>query len=289
MARFQKSGELPARTPFEFDRTLDFVRLFTPCAGEQHVAHGALVKAIAVGERPIGFEISEGERGVRYTLHADAAIDARTESAARDRLAFFLGLDDAVEEFYALAAPDQAMSAPLQRWRGMHHVKFATPFENAAWAVLGQRTPIAVARKVKDALVARCETSVEVAGTLHRAFPTPAQLLELAPTELAALAGERKARYLRAVSKAFLEIDGGFLRCAPFDEVERWLLGIDGIGAWSSHFVLFRGLGRGEVLPFTRPLVQAASRHYRASEPELRRIAAGYGPWQGYWALYLRA
>jgi DNA-3-methyladenine glycosylase II len=100
----------------------------------------------------------------------------------------------------------------------------------------------------------------------------------------------RVADYL-AVARAFCDVDEYFLASAPVDEVERWLLGIDGIGAWSSAFVLFRGIGRMERMRVTEPFLRAARPVYGpdATDDEIRAIAARYGPWAGYWGLYLRA
>ena len=60
------------------------------------------------------------------------------------------------------------------------------------------------------------------------------------------------------------------------------------------EFVLVRGLGRMERLPIGEHRhAEAVSRVYGGGRPmteeETRRIAEGYGPWQGYWAHYLRA
>jgi len=69
------------------------------------------------------------------------------------------------------------------------------------------------------------------------------------------------------------------------------LLGLPGIGPWSATFVLIRGLGRMEHAPPDKELLRAATRVYghTGDEHELARLAAPYGPWQGYWAHYLRA
>jgi DNA-3-methyladenine glycosylase II len=55
-----------------------------------------------------------------------------------------------------------------------------------------------------------------------------------------------------------------------------------------------RGLGRMDRVPSgEKRLLAAASRLYGQGLPlreeDLRRVAAPYGPWQGYWAHYLRA
>ena len=94
-----------------------------------------------------------------------------------------------------------------------------------------------------------------------------------------------------AVASAFEEVDERFLRKGGRAEVESWLRSIHGVGEWSAAFVLFRGLGRLEPMPVTEPMVRAARDAYgpKTSEARICRIAEAYGPWQGYWQLYLRA
>ncbi len=68
---------------------------------------------------------------------------------------------------------------------------------------------------------------------------------------------------------------------------------IKGIGEWSATFIMVRGLGRMEYIPLTETrLLEAASKVYghgkELSREELIHLAERYGPWQGYWAHYLR-
>ena len=148
---------------------------------------------------------------------------------------------------------------------------------------------------MKARLIERFGPELAVGGQRYRAFPAASRLAAADPGELAALSGGgRRGESLRAVAAAFDAVDEGWLRAAPYDEVETWLRGLPGIGAWSASFVLLRGLGRMERLPLgERRLAEAVSAAYgegrNLTEGDLRRIAARYGPWQGYWAHYLRA
>lgn len=172
-------------------------------------------------------------------------------------------------------------------------MKFLTPFENACWAVLTQRTPPPVARKMEAALVEAYGGGIPVDGARHSAFPEPRALAAAGPEALLALLHHaRKAAYLYAVACAFAEVDEMWLRAAPYDEVEAWLRAIDGIGPWSATFVLIRGLGRMERVDFTgEALLRCARAVYGAgvTPAELRaEIPLRYGASQGYWAYYLR-
>jgi DNA-3-methyladenine glycosylase II len=177
---------------------------------------------------------------------------------------------------------------------GLHQPKFLTPFEIACWAILGQRQPWRVAHRTKMALVERWGTSITLPSGTYRAFPEPQQLAAVATSDLAAVVrNERKVDYLRAVIQFFMEIDEQFLRGGDYEEVAAQVRGIRGIGVWSSHFILVRGLGRMErVSTVDQELARAAADIYNNGQPlasaELQRIFDRYGPAQGYWALYAR-
>jgi DNA-3-methyladenine glycosylase II len=288
-------GRLHPRAPFDFERSLAFLRRFPATEGEQSVEPNAVTKALRADGITVAFRVegagTVAEPELRYRVLSGTALSPALRRRVEARIASFLGVDDDLGPFYALAGEDPDLGPVVERLYGLHQVRFLTPFENACWAVLAQRIPMPMARRLKSTLVERFGGSILVEGTRYRAFPEPADLLGSAGSELSSLVrNERKARYLASVAEAFADVDEGWLRTGPYAEVESWLRAIDGVGAWSAAFVLFRGLGRGDRLPVTEPVVRAARRTYGPGlgAPDVRRIAEGYGRWQGYWALYLR-
>jgi len=290
------TGTLNPTRPFDFDKSLDFLGFFAPMEGEQTLAARALAKAVLLHGQIVVFEIavagSVEQPRLDYRLHSDQLIGDALRLAAEDRIAFFLSLHDDLGPFYAIGLDDPSFAPVIQRLYGYHQVKFLTPFENACWAVLTQRTPIPIAKKLKQALVERFGASLTIDGERYAAFPEPVHLAAADSAELLELVGNpRRAEYLQAVSSAFAGTDEAWLRAAPYAEVEAWLRAIKGLGAWSTTFVLLRGLGRMEQLPVGEArLSEAAATVYgRAlSDTELAVIAEHYGAYQGYWAHYLR-
>ncbi|ULH17631.1 hypothetical protein MF271_19630 (plasmid) [Deinococcus sp. KNUC1210] len=288
--------------PFDFAQTLGFLGGFTPTAGEQTVAAQSLTKAVRVQGETAGFRLrSVGTVQVpelTCDLFAGASLLPEAEEAALKRIRFFLSLDEDLEPFYAVARQDLPFHGVLQRLYGYHQVKFLTPFENACWAILTQRTPGNVARGMKRRLVEAYGGSVQTPDGLLWAFPEPADLAAATSAELGEVVGNaRKGEYLNAVVQAFGQTDERWLRQGPLGEVRTWLRGIHGIGEWSATFILLRGLGRmDDPLPqdpdslFVQEIMNAASRVYGPlSADALQAHACRYGVWQGYWAHYLRA
>jgi len=297
-AAYLAEGAINPHAPFDFAQTLRFVGAFTPAAGEQTTDGGTLRKAVMIQRRPVVFTVrSSGsieQPHLDYSLATAAPITTEVERAAVDRIRFCLSLDDDLQSFYAaVRASDPAFQPVMHRLYGFHQVKFLTPFENACWAVLTQRTPMAVARTFKRALVARYGASLAVEGQEYWAFPEAEALATAGRDELAALLhNKRKGAYLRAVADAFATIDESWLRAADYERVREWLLAIDGIGAWSASFVLIRGLGRMDAIatPEKELLTAARSVYGPDMTPEsLSRLARDvYGENAGYWSYYLR-
>jgi len=289
---------LNPRAQFDFAQTLRFVGAFTPATGEQTTDGETLRKAVLIQGRPVVFTVrstgSIEQPQLNYTLATAEQISAEVERAALDRIRFYLSLDDDLQPFYAtVRASDPAFEPVMRRLYGFHQVKFLTPFENACWAVLTQRTPMPVARMLKRALVAHYGASLTVDGHEYAAFPEAEGLAAASRDDLTTLLhNERKATYLHAVAEAVASVDEGWLRAGVYEEVREWLLAIDGIGAWSASFVLIRGLGRMEAIATPEKELLAAARSVYGPDTtpeELSHLAHDiYGENAGYWSYYLR-
>lgn len=281
--------------PFDFAHTLRFLEGFAPGEGEQQLTGNTVTRAVRVAGQTIVCRVAS--RGsvdapeLACDLWAAAPLDDATIAAARDRIGFWWSIADDLRPFYAAAAEDAAFAPIAREWHGHHQMKFLTPFENACWAVLSQRAPIAAARVMKDRVVARYGDALTIEGETFAAFPAPEDFAGVSPDDLLdTVRNSRKADYLGAVIEAWRSVDEGWLRTGPYDEVERWLRGIRGVGAWSASFVLLRGLGKMERIPPNDALLRAAARAYRhpLAPEEFAAIAARYGDLRGYWGYYLR-
>lgn len=288
-------GSVEAKPPFDFDKSLAYLRTFPPTAMDQAVADHSFIKAFQVQGRTLAASVeASGQIRLHYTLFSDGSLSNELVSAFTDRLCSMLSLADDLNPFYALAQRDPIFQPILRHLFGYHPVRFQSGFEAAVWAILSQRNRMATARNMYRNLVRSFGHDVEVDGITCWAFPEPEELTGCSEGDLAMVARNlRRGEFLINVARAFAMAPPGFLESAEFEEVEEWLLGINGIGPWSASFVLWRGLGRSRTVPLPdRAFLDAASRVYGAgttlSDAEVLRIAKRYHPWQGYWAHYLR-
>lgn len=292
------TGKLTPQPPFDFAKILGFIRAFSPTADEQALAANSVTKAVTLHGRAVAFGLKSAgtieEPRLAYTLFSKQPLSEEEHTAVAGRIRFFLSLDDDLQAFYRIGRADPKFAPVIERFYGMHQPKFLTSFEIACWAVLVQRIPMSIAHRMKLALVERWGTSITLPSGIYRAFPEPEQLAEVDASELATVVrNERKVEYLRAVIQFFNEVDEQWLRSGDYDEVAAAIRSIRGIGEWSSHFILVRGLGRMErVSTADKELAQAAAKLYNEGLPlsaaELRQVLDRYGSSQGYWAFYAR-
>ena len=291
-------GRIEATPPFDFGKSLAYLRAFPPTAMDQAVSDDSFIKAFQVQGRTLVASVTGSAFAdkpcLNYTLFSDKSVSRELESAFTDRLRSMLSLADDLSPFYSLAKGDPKFQPILQSLFGYHPVRFQSGFEAAVWAILSQRNRMATARNMYRNLVRSFGHKAEVDGITCWAFPEPEEIAGCSEGDLAFVARNlRRGEFLIDAARAFAMVPPGFLDSAEYEEVEEWLRGINGIGPWSASFVLWRGLGRSQTVPLPdRAFLDAASRVYGGgttlSDAEVLRIARRYHPYQGYWAHYLR-
>ena len=168
------------------------------------------------------------------------------------------------------------------RYPGLRPVCFFSPYEAAAWALIGQRIRIVQAAKIKNRMAFELGPTVEVHGVKERAFPGPEKLkiLDRFPGLTA-----RKVEYLRRLGHEAVEgkLDAAYLRSPPAGEALARLEELPGIGPFSAS-----------LIPTKEPrLGRAVAMAYRLDAPptpeELERLAQNWRPYRTWVSLHLRA
>lgn len=270
--------------PFSFAQTLRFARRFPPLERVAIVSDDSLTAALASRGRGWAFTLRAAPNG--SGLIADVAANAPRDLAPR--IADFIGAADELGAFYAAAAGDPAFAPLVERQRGLHHVRFLGIEEIAAYAAMMQRTPIALAARMKRMFLDAFGHRVDVAGHTLRAMPELHELAELDEAEIAdAIGSPAKAARIVEIVRGVAAIGEPFLRAAPYADARAALLGVRGIGPFSANAILMRGLGRMDDLPIA--MFEREGRAVYGACWSERAIAARYAGAIGYWAYYLKA
>ncbi len=271
--------------------------MFAPTVSEQSTNDLSLTKAVYIEDQTIAFRI-EDEGTVKkpilnYTLFANKNISESVKTELLDRIKFFLSLEDDLKPFYDYGMNDKAFKPVIKNLYGLHQVKFLTPFEAAGWAVLSQRISMKVAHNMKERITHVVGDKITIDDVEYWTFPSANQVKNLGVEKLTTiLNNRRKSEYLMNVSESFANIEEDFLRYAPLEEVKNWLLNIKGIGEYSAHLELIRGLGRMDDISQKDMMLIKCAKNYYGSDvvnENLNEIAEGYRDYKGYWAYYLRS
>jgi len=203
-----------------------------------------------------------------------------------------LSLDVDGSGFPEVGRRDPVVGGLQGRWPGLRPVGFFSPYEAAAWALIGHRIRIVQAARVKERMAAELGQAVDIHGDVRHAFPGPGRLagLEGFPGLFA-----RKVENLRALGDAAADgrLDGARLRGLPREQALAELKQLQGIGDFSAELVLLRGAGDPDHLPVHEPrLGRGAAIAYDLDEPPdrqwLEHHAEAWRPYRTWVVLLLR-
>ncbi|MEV0097259.1 DNA-3-methyladenine glycosylase 2 family protein [Streptomyces sp. NPDC050738] len=296
--------------PFSLASSIQFLEGFTPASYDQ-AADGVLRMAFPTddGAGVIGCAVRQGRgAGGRpgtvtadFTVHTDAGdplptVAATAEGkAARTQIARILSLDVDGTGFPALGASDPVVAGLQADYPGLRPVCFYSPYEAAAWTIIGNRIRKTQAAAVKARIARAHGQALDVAGHTLHAFPTPHALRRL--DHFAGLT-DLKVERLHALADAALDgrLDATALRAQSAEFALTDLRELPGIGPFSAELILIRGAGHSDVFPVAEPRVhQAITAEYglapaTAGEPaRLAQIAEAWRPYRSWVCLLLRA
>lgn len=299
------SRELPAlhaRGPYDFARS--FSRIVCAVVATRHPEMGARAHPMAGGD----FTMALRQRGRPYLLglrqDANGAIlprvlagrlDPGDEAAVREDLRRILCLDHDLDGFYETVAGDRPLHRLTQRYRGLRLVLSPTAFQGLVHAILFQQISYAAAQTVENRLIARWGETIGSGDLQATLFPTPERLASLSVEALRSVGiPPRKAQAILEVARETISgtLDLEALASGTNAEaVARRLEALCGIGPWTAHHVIIRGMGMTDCLPKEDPGLRRAVAQQYAQESvttrDLEQLAEHWRPWRSYATYYL--
>jgi len=278
------------RGPFSLAASARFLEGFAPARYQGDGPDGAIRLAFPAddGVSAAGAAIRQSDDG---TVIADITGDAEP-AAVRAQLARILSLDVDGSGFPLVTAADPVLAELAATYQGLRPVCFYSPYEAAAWAVIGHRIRITQAAAVKQRIAEQYGQHLVVAGEPLAAFPNPGALRAVARVPgLPSLKIER----LHAVAEAALagDLDAARLRAMPAEDALARLRALPGIGPFSAELILIRGAGHPDLFPaHERRLHAAMADAYGLDNPaveQLAELSARWAPYRSWAALLLRA
>jgi DNA-3-methyladenine glycosylase II len=288
MAMAEGRFELRPVGPYSLAASVGFLEGFAPAAYEGHGEGHLHLAFVADGGEDVAGVCVRDEGGV---ILGEVSGDAGLEIVKR-QVERVLSLNVDGSGFPEVGRRDPVVGALQARYPGLRPVCFYSPYEAAAWALIGRRIRIVQAARIKNRMAEEMGPTVEIHGVRHHAFPGPRRLetLEAFPGLTA-----RKVEYLRRLGRETVEhkLDAAYLRSLPEQEAFARLEELPGIGPFSSGLVLLRGAGAPDRLPTSEPrLGRAVAMAYDLEAPptqqDLRRLAGAWRPYRTWVGLLLR-
>jgi DNA-3-methyladenine glycosylase II len=224
--------------------------------------------------------------------HVVANPGGPAEDEIRVQVERILSLDVDGTGFAAVGERDPVAGHLQRQFPGLRPVLFPSPYEAAAWALIGHRISMTQGATLRRRLSDELGDRVEIDGRPLSAFPPPDRLARLAPMPGMTV---RKVENLRALGEAALagELDTDLLRGMPVDEALTHLRKLPGIGPFSAELTLIRGAGLVDLFPRETPRLHRAMAEAYDLGPEpppatLEAIARQWRPFRGWVAFLLR-
>jgi DNA-3-methyladenine glycosylase II len=285
--------------PFSLAASIRFLEGFTPA---RHSPGPADVLELAFpvegSWRTVGVRVrQDGPRATGtgpVTAEIVSPAHPGTELAAevRPQVERILSLDVDGSGFAAVGERDPVVGDVQRRYLGLRPVGFWSPYEAAAWTIIGHRIRITQAAAIKARMAERLGEPVSFGGRVVHAFPSPQRLAKL--DAFPGLAG-RKPYWLRSLALAALDgqLDTARLRAMPPDEALADLKKLPGIGDFSAGLTLLRGAGAPDAVPTAEPrLARAIALAYGLPGPaapeQVRQISDNWRPYRTWVTLLLR-
>lgn len=289
MARF----ELRPRGPYSLAASIRFLGGFAAAdydggADALRLAFVADPVFVPGGEERVAGVVLREEGGV---VVGEVAGDA-DRAAVRRQVGRIVSLDVDGAGFPTVGRRDPVVGRLQARYPGLRPVLFLSPYEAAAWALIGNRIRINQAARLKTRMARELGSAVAIDGSVEHAFPAPSRLARL---EAFPGLSARKVEYLRELGRAAGDgtLDAVALRAMPVAEALARLTALPGIGPFGAELILLRGAGTPDQLPTNEPrLGRAVALAYGRVEPpaadELAGMAEAWRPYRTWVALLLR-
>lgn len=249
---------------------------------------------------------------VRATLHrAGAAAPAAEHTAWAGTVRRMLGLAYPPAALEATHGGHAVLGPLLRAQTGLHVPAAPTAWEALTWAITGQQISVAAAVALRRRLIrAAGQPLAAVAGAdaaVHTLYTYPSA----AQVAAQGVEGLRAAGYSQAKTGALLALaalvqrgdlpleawvqasDAGQLAPAQVDAAVQQLLAVPGVGPWTVHYTLLRGLGwpdgslHGDVA--VRKALARLLGVDKVTEAQARDWLADFAPWRALVAAHLWA
>ena len=284
---------LSPKGPFSLAASIRYLEGFAPAAYDSGTP-AELEMAFCVDGHwdAVAVRVHEEAGAVHGTVQGGNMLAPAVVEAAVEQVERILSLDIDGRGFPDIARRDPVVAQLQSKYPGLRPACFWSPYEAAAWSVIGQRIRIVQAAAIKARITAEHGETIDLGGRMVRAFPNPVKLAQLSTFNGLS---ETKLQRLRGVAEAALggTLGAARLRSLPRSQALEELLAIPGIGPFSAELILLRGAGDPDFVPtaeprFTRAMAIAYGMKALPSPADIVNVSEVWKPYRTWVALLLR-
>src|SRR6202161_3922379 len=171
---------LVPRGPFSLTASIRFLEGFTP-AGYGGPADSALERAFPVegSWETVGVRVHQDAAEVTAEIVSPDKPGPDLVAAGHQQVQRIVSLDVDGSGFPAVGERDPVIGELQRRYPGLRPVGFWSPYEAAAWTIIGHRIRITQAAAIKARMAERLGEPVSFGDRVVHAFPSPMRLAEL--------------------------------------------------------------------------------------------------------------
>jgi AraC family transcriptional regulator of adaptative response / DNA-3-methyladenine glycosylase II len=256
--------------------------------GVEEASAGLYRRALALPHGHGTVTVLAPETGERWLRASFVLEDLRDLTAAVKRVRRTFDLDCDPAAVAEVLGRGPLIGPAVRRRPGFRVPGCADPDELALRAVLGQQVSVAGARSLAGRLAATYgDPLAHPLGTVVRAFPAPAVLAGLGPSQLPLPANRARALVRLAGALASGEVDLG--PATARDEASARLASLPGLGPWTVAYVRMRAMGDPDAflagdLGLRRALQRSG---LSASQREVSALSLRWRPYRAYALVYL--
>lgn len=280
-------------TPADFNFAECLVHLGrSPLENLYGLTGGVLTKLLQLNGQLVLVRIFFAGNALRIEFPLGALSEEKQEMAlAYVREWFDLTTD--LNGFYAMAGTDPVLDKVVQQYYGLRVMCIPDLFEALVWAVMGQQINLTFAYTLKKRFVENFGESLLWEGERYWTFPSPESIAAQTVADLKALQlTGRKAEYILGIASAMASGQLQKERLLQEPDMERTLLEIRGIGAWSANYVMMKCLHSQSAFPLAdvglhNALKAQLGMDRKPTLEEISELAKNWEGWQAYATFYL--
>src|ERR1700678_2525835 len=159
--------------PYSLAASIRYLEGFAPAAYDDESAVNLEMAYCVDGYwDPVAVRVQEETGAVHGTVYGGDTLAPAVMAAAVVQVERILSLDIDGSGFADIARHDPVVAQLQSRYPGLRPVCFWSPYEAAAWSVIGQRIRMVQAAAIKTRITAEHGETIDVGARMVRAFPS---------------------------------------------------------------------------------------------------------------------